>query len=66
MEDKGADLHLKMVDDNGVGTDWTIEQKNLLIDGTIFGDAENTCHVAIMKSHDTEDLTKWYVGNIMF
>lgn len=57
-----------MVDpDNNVETVWTIEQKNLLIDGTIFGDSPDRCHVAIMKNHPgTADLTKWYVGNLMF
>lgn len=62
----GADLKLTMVDDEGHETMWTIKQKNLLIDGSVFGDSEDSCHLAIMKSHDRDDLTKWYVGNIMF
>ena len=66
VPDLGADLKLTMVDDEGHETMWTIKQKNLLIDGSVFGDSENSCHLAVMKSHDREDLTKWYVGNIMF
>jgi hypothetical protein len=52
VPDVGADINLTMVDqsEGHVETGWVIKQKDLLIDGSVFGDTEDSCHFAIMRS----------------
>lgn len=52
VPDVGADINLTMVDhsEGHIETGWVIKQKDLLIDGSVFGDTEDSCHFAIMRS----------------
>lgn len=63
VPDRGLDLIVRIFDSEK-SYDLKIRQKNLLVSGEHFGDGNDKCHLAVMKSKNINQ-NMWFMGNLM-